>query len=72
MDIPWKSTSCFLLHSCLSDTALPQVLIRGKPDSISLMQHAAISVNMDKDDPALKVIRRDEITVPNVYNIPIN
>lgn len=32
----------------------------------SLMQHAAITANMDKDDPALKVLRRDEITVPNV------
>lgn len=32
----------------------------------SLMQHAAITANMDKDDPALKVLRRDEITIPNV------
>ena len=31
----------------------------------SLMQHAAITANMDKDDPALRILRRDEITVPN-------
>jgi hypothetical protein len=30
----------------------------------SLLQHAAITANMDKDDPALRILQRDEITVP--------
>lgn len=32
----------------------------------SLIQHAAITANLDADDPALKILRSDEITVPSV------
>lgn len=32
----------------------------------SLLQHAAITANLDKDDPALRILQRDEITVPSV------
>ncbi len=32
----------------------------------SLMQHAAITANMDKDDPVLRVLSVDEITAPAV------
>ncbi|MBE6608394.1 MAG: AAA family ATPase [Ruminococcaceae bacterium] len=32
----------------------------------SLLQHAAITANLDKNDPELKILKRDEITIPNV------
>ena len=30
----------------------------------SLLQHAAITANLDKDDPALRILQRDELTLP--------
>ena len=32
----------------------------------SLLQHAAITANLDKDDPNLRILRSDEITQPSV------
>ena len=32
----------------------------------SLLQHAAITSNLDKDDPNLRILQRDEITIPKI------